>query len=253
MGASRSRMSVHMRLLSILASVVVTIFGLGALPALARPALSPDQVLRAHDELRSPHGHYRLVMQADCNLVLYEGDRAYWSTRTVGAGRACRLVFQSDGNLVVYDGAGRPRWDSTTWGRGGRSLVLQDDGNLVIYQGRRAIWSTNTVRIRVDAGADVGHPPMPRYSSALEGCAQRGGQVTNRPFANRPWCRIELPDGGRACTDTSQCVGACVWSGAGPHRPPTGRVTGACQRVNRLYGCFGRVVNGHVERYLCID
>ncbi|KAG9442087.1 hypothetical protein H6P81_017941 [Aristolochia fimbriata] len=86
---------------------------------------------------------YGLIMQEDCNLVLYDYKRPVWATNTGGIGRNCYCAMQVDGNLVVYTPDGRSIWASNTGGaRGNYILVLQKDRNLVIYGG--ALWATGT-------------------------------------------------------------------------------------------------------------
>jgi hypothetical protein len=99
-------------------------------------------------------GAYRLDMQSDCNLVLYKGDTALWSTGTAGKAPAwsCRMILQDDAHLVVYSGGqgetGRVVWASDRYVPYHDELfrlTLQDDGNVVVYDTTGAvIWSTNT-------------------------------------------------------------------------------------------------------------
>ncbi|MEL6982986.1 MAG: lectin, partial [Actinomycetota bacterium] len=92
----------------------------GANPSMASAAVQPDNILsagetlRSGDEIHSPNGRYRLVMQTDSNLVLYDGDTALWASNTVGA-RGARLVVQHDSNVVVYRG-NQPLWHTVTHG-----------------------------------------------------------------------------------------------------------------------------------------
>ncbi len=114
---------------------------IAAPPALARNILASTQILYQGESLESPNGRFKLVLQADGNLVLYDKDKALWSSGTNGKD-AKKLVMQNDGNLVLY-GPNGPVWASNTSGNRGAYLVLQDDGNLVIY---KAVWSTGTAR-----------------------------------------------------------------------------------------------------------
>jgi hypothetical protein len=106
--------------------------------------------------LLSPNRRYRLVMQWDGNVVLYDdrAGRPIWASGTRG-GQYSRFVLQTDGNLVVYDGT-QPDWASGT-GRAVEQfdsfeLVLQDDGNVVLHDydsdtfDSRPVWSTGTAR-----------------------------------------------------------------------------------------------------------
>lgn len=99
------------------------------------------QTLLSGESLYSPNRKFRLLMQADGNLVLYRSDQeqALWSTGTDGWDQGGLgdwldgpVILQDDGNLVHYDVEGRARWASKTVGVG-RVLRLQDDGNLVLY------------------------------------------------------------------------------------------------------------------------
>lgn len=97
--------------------------------------------------------HYELIMQTDGNLALYKyvprrGFLALWASNTVGRG-GIYTHMQADGNLVMYDGRGRAIWASNMAGRPGAYLTMQHDGNAVIYVPRRngslqPIWATGT-------------------------------------------------------------------------------------------------------------
>ncbi len=107
--------------------------------------LNPGEVLRPNDALTSPTGQYVLMLQADGNLVLYEGDnQPVWASQTDGQDVAT-ATMQDDGNLVLYSSGGDPVWASQTDGHGGAVLVLQDDRNLVLYDADGSpIWATDT-------------------------------------------------------------------------------------------------------------
>ena len=112
-----------------------------ALPAFARDTLGSGQTLYEGETLKSPNGQYKLILQNDGNLVLYDGSKAIWSTGTQRK-QGRKLVMQSDGNLVLY-GIRGPVWATNTSGNQGAYLKIQNDGNLVIY---RAVWSIHTAR-----------------------------------------------------------------------------------------------------------
>jgi hypothetical protein len=111
----------------------------------------PLGTLNVNQYIRSPSREYYLVMQADCNLVVYHSpadQRAnpIWASGTVRQTTyflwwivyqpACRLVMQGDGNLVVYDSQ-QPIWSSVTWqyGPGDYHVSVRDDGHFAIYRG----------------------------------------------------------------------------------------------------------------------
>ncbi|MBK8972131.1 MAG: hypothetical protein IPM37_12445 [Hahellaceae bacterium] len=87
--------------------------------------LHAGQPLNAGQSLFSRNGRYRLSMQTDGNLVIYNPNAPIWASGTYRSD-ANTLVMQTDGNLVMY-GAGGPRWASNTWksplGRGARHFA----------------------------------------------------------------------------------------------------------------------------------
>ena len=103
---------------------------------------TPVGSLTAGQSVRSLSTRYRLDMQADGNLVVYDlrTHRARWSSRT-GGHPGARFIVQSDGNLVIATG-NRVHWNSRTARNPNARLVLQDDGNLVLYSStNRVLWS----------------------------------------------------------------------------------------------------------------
>ncbi|MFV0459682.1 MAG: hypothetical protein ACK5MT_13030 [Actinomycetales bacterium] len=106
--------------------------------------------------MQSANGRYRLIVQADGNLVLYSPSRAIWWTGTSGGG--AHLNHQTDNNVVLYNASGRALWSTRTGSTNASDnwyhrsvLALQDDGNLVLYKesdttasGYRAVWSSGT-------------------------------------------------------------------------------------------------------------
>ncbi|MCL7050564.1 hypothetical protein MKW94_023524 [Papaver nudicaule] len=87
---------------------------------------------------------YKLFMQNDCNLVLYNNGKALWASNTRGHGDACNILLQNNGNLVMFSGSDVIWSSSSTKGPNSYRLVVQGDGNVVIYGG--ATWATNTQR-----------------------------------------------------------------------------------------------------------
>jgi hypothetical protein len=88
---------------------------------------------------------YYLVMQRDCNLVMYQGSslaasHQVWQTSTAGSGSDCWLLMQTDGNLVIYNTTGSPPsgpWSSKSYITGipdpNFFVLLQSNGELEIY------------------------------------------------------------------------------------------------------------------------
>ncbi|MFH9070390.1 NBR1-Ig-like domain-containing protein [Streptomyces alboflavus] len=110
--------------------------------------LLASQRLDVGDELTSPNGRIRLVMQGDGNLVLHRTDDGVplWASDTWQQ-PVTRAVMQHDGNFVLYSEENKPYWATDTDGNPGSWLVAQDDGNLVLYAESGApLWASDTVQ-----------------------------------------------------------------------------------------------------------
>lgn len=135
---------INMLIRKILAWAPLGVFLLMGAPAVADSLASGAQ-LNQGDSIFSDNGQYRLTLQTDSNLVLYQGSQPLWSSGTVGAA-AQRAVMQGDGNFVVYDQNNQPLWSTGTSNKPGSFLEVQNDGNVVIYEPRTPVWSTGTVQ-----------------------------------------------------------------------------------------------------------
>ena len=113
------------------------------IPPAASYNLTPGEELRRGEYRISQDGRFKLILQQDGNLVLYQGSYAVWNTATHYKG-VVRCAMQTDGNLVLYDYINRPKWASNTSGRSGTWLNVQNDGNLVLYRNNIAQWASNT-------------------------------------------------------------------------------------------------------------
>ena len=136
--------------------------------------LEAGQELFQGQQLTSPNGIYRFIMQADGNAVLYKGATPLFASESNSQGvfwangknpkpvGPYRFAAQCDRNLVVY---GLPEqldqngaaWESHTYKVAGSSctpaktapylpfLLMQNDGNLVYYdQTGDVIWASGT-------------------------------------------------------------------------------------------------------------
>jgi hypothetical protein len=107
-------------------------------------AFSAGQGIIAGQSLTSCDGRFKLSLQLDGNLVLYQGGSALWASNTSGS-TGFAAVMQSDGNFVLYDMSGHALWAAGTYNHGGSRLALQNDGNLVVYPpSGGALWASNT-------------------------------------------------------------------------------------------------------------
>ena len=91
--------------------------------------------------LTSASKQFRLVYQADGNLVIFD-DAAHAAVWTSGTGGIApqQALMQTDGNFVVYDAAGGIDWQTNTGGNAGARLVLGNDGNLIVFGGDTPLW-----------------------------------------------------------------------------------------------------------------
>ena len=98
--------------------------------------MMPGESLSPGESITSPSGRYRLILQHDGNLVLYDtdGHTALWDSRTLGQSDRT-LIMQDDGNLVLYELPVTPYdalWHSRTYDWPGAYLTVHDDGTMTI-------------------------------------------------------------------------------------------------------------------------
>jgi hypothetical protein len=109
--------------------------------------LLSGQYLSANEQLVSPNGKTRLIMQYDGNLCMYRVDNGQflWESGLHGADK---VHLQEDGDLVMqvdYHDGFEITWHTDTGGNPGAILVLRDDGNLVIVDTKGTVlWASNT-------------------------------------------------------------------------------------------------------------
>nr|QNL35375.1 agglutinin [Pinellia ternata] len=88
--------------------------------------------------------NHMLVMQGDCNLVLY-GGKYGWQSNTHGNGEHCFLRLNHKGELIIKDDDFKSIWSSQSSSKQGDYVfILQDNGYGVIYG--PAIWATSSKR-----------------------------------------------------------------------------------------------------------
>ena len=92
----------------------------------------PSRVNGGSASTYSPDGRFRVTMQTDGNLVVYNANNvAQWASGTYLPNSYLRV--QPDGNVVVYDAEDNyPQWTAAVYSPGA-SLMMQNDGNLVLY------------------------------------------------------------------------------------------------------------------------
>jgi hypothetical protein len=143
--------------------------------------LHPGESLRVGDSITSLNGRFRLILQGDGNLVLYQDMRwPLWYSNTAGQA-VDAAVMQGDGNFVLYGPGGKvlrggsnaSKVPSGTDGNPGAWIQIQDDGNLVIYQNRPGpvpLWNTSTFAVSLDG--KVPSFPIVREETGARGRAR---------------------------------------------------------------------------------
>jgi hypothetical protein len=63
-------------------------------------------------------------------------------------------------------------------------------------------------------------------------------------------CYQELPDAGKICRDSDECLSECI---AADRAEIGASTTGECSISETNYGCMSRVEDGRVEPILCVD
>ncbi|XP_037613519.1 mannose-specific lectin-like [Sebastes umbrosus] len=110
---------------------------------LSKNSLSKDEELRRGDSLVSDNGKFKAVFQEDGNFVLYSW-KPLWASDTSGTD-AIRLRMQADCNLVMYNGSSEPRWHTNSV-RGDCDICclhLSDEGRLEVQEEGYAVWKTD--------------------------------------------------------------------------------------------------------------
>lgn len=115
----------------------------------------------------------------------------------------------------------------------------------------RVLALTAVAGLLLAACAPTAAPSAPPSAQTLgAACAAKGGTITPVGKAQIPTCVVPYADAGKACADKSQCQGECVLEG---NLETQGPVTGACQKTNRQFGCYAKVVDGKATGAICVD
>ncbi len=121
---------------------------------------------------------YYLVMQPDCNLVMYQGSslatsHQVWHTGTAGKGSDCWLTMQTDSDLVIYNATCGPPcapWASKSYMTGNPDpsffLMLQSNGELDIYNFQNDNPKSYSTVFSVNALDPSASPPLFNVSLA---------------------------------------------------------------------------------------
>jgi len=99
-------------------------------------------------------------------------------------------------------------------------------------------------------------PPDLLTGPEKRACLKAGGAYERRGWSGSEVCVKRFSDAGKACADGDACEGGCIFTFDGTDldwREPRRGVVGQCQADNALFGCFGFVEDGVVERAACRD
>ncbi|XP_034003925.1 mannose-specific lectin-like [Trematomus bernacchii] len=110
---------------------------------MSRNYLSKGDELRRGDSLVSNNGEFKAVFQGDGNFVVY-GWKAVWAADTAGSD-PFRLIMQDDCNLVMYDKDAKAMWHTNTHKSDCNlcRLQLTDDGKLVVNKDCIEVWNSD--------------------------------------------------------------------------------------------------------------
>jgi len=159
--------------------------------------LQPGEYIFAGYSLQTPECYYRVTLQTDGNLVIYDPyGRAMWASGTNGSG-AAYATMQTDGNFVLYRWDGSAVWATGTNGWGGSQLKMQSDGNLVVYWGSWAIWASGYLG---NPGLGTSNCPATRTTGTNWDIDRPGGDYTNYLllYPKPLWCAYY-------CAEDSRC------------------------------------------------
>lgn len=87
-------------------------------------------------------------------------------------------------------------------------------------------------------------------------CKAQGGSIQGVGMFGMPSCVIPYADGGKVCSDDTDCQGRCIVELGHPGEPdlkPGDALTGQCQKDTALFGCYAEIVGGKVEHSICVD
>ncbi|KAI5611377.1 hypothetical protein C0J50_4900 [Silurus asotus] len=107
---------------------------------MSRNFLSMNSELRKGDFLISNNGEYKAVFQEDGNFVVY-GWKPIWHSNTAGNPNAKRLIMQGDCNCVMYSSE-CALWHTNTHHSNVKMcrLTLRNDGVLVVDNDGKELW-----------------------------------------------------------------------------------------------------------------
>ncbi len=80
-------------------------------------------------------------------------------------------------------------------------------------------------------------------------CKVHGGEYMVAGLSGRLFCNLKYKDGGKPCSDSSECEGRCITESL----PPFFTGLGYCEKYHATFGCYGEVENGELKNCVCVD
>ncbi|XP_027026972.2 lectin-like [Tachysurus fulvidraco] len=109
---------------------------------MSRNFLSMNEELQKGDFLLSNNREYKAIFQEDGNFVVY-GWKQIWASNTGGHPEAKTLIMQEDCNCVMYSD-GTVLWHTNTHKSDVKRcrLTLRNDGRLDVMNDGAVVWSS---------------------------------------------------------------------------------------------------------------
>ena len=119
--------------------------------------------------------------------------------------------------------------------------------------------NTITEQRPVDVPAEAAVKPQlqdPRNFNPADqkACVDFGGTYQQAGLLGAYNCFVDYDDGGKTCSDASDCQGRCFATFAHSYDPDApGGHTGTCAANDSPFGCRSEIVEGVVQPGLCVD
>jgi WD40 repeat protein len=102
--------------------------------------LTKGSELTIGNSIFSPDGKYKMTLESNGNMVIYNNNTQVWQSNTAGQG-VTKCSFQADGNLVLYTATNVAKWAAGLNNTSAATLMLLNDGNLGIFtSGSVKLW-----------------------------------------------------------------------------------------------------------------
>lgn len=149
------------RLPRLAGAVAVLALAAGALVATAEPAAASavwvgsapaGTKLNPGDQVTSPNGQFKLIMQGDGNLVEYGiGNRVLWASGTAGSPGAIAVVGKNRALDITKNGKRLARWASAGTANS-TALKVRADGTMALLAGSTVVVNWTNYQDRVASG-----------------------------------------------------------------------------------------------------